>query len=365
MTSCVRHAARDHETELTNNILPERRFMTHKPGQGRYILRFISGKYQGGEFALEMNQELIIGRSSELEMVLIEDMVSRHHAKITTTDDEITIEDLGSTNGTFVNGEKITKCKLKEGDRILIGTSIIKLVYEEFDASQPPPPPPVGAIITSDAKVEDVPQAPRLASTGANRIAQQGHTAHGGTQSGVLSGVIDQLPLTDLLQLFGSSKKTGGLFITTPAGSEGCIYLREGRIYGAVINQHYEVPVDKAFYRMMGWTSGNFLLDTTASYEFKNPINETVESMLMESMRIIDETHQLGDHVPSYEALFRIDLPIVPKLRDLTPEQLDIFQLAIAEPSMESILNHSELDDIETTKAVMFLLEKGYMAVAE
>ena len=97
-------------------------------------MRFISGKYQGGEFALEMNQELIIGRSSELEMVLIEDMVSRHHAKITTTNDEITIEDLGSTNGTFVNGEKITKCKLKEGDRILIGTSIIKLVYEEYDS---------------------------------------------------------------------------------------------------------------------------------------------------------------------------------------------------------------------------------------
>ena len=80
--------------------------MAYKSGQGRYILRFISGKYQGGEFALEMNQELIIGRSSELEMVLIEDMVSRHHAKITTTNDEITIEDLGSTNGTFVNGEK-------------------------------------------------------------------------------------------------------------------------------------------------------------------------------------------------------------------------------------------------------------------
>src|SRR3712207_7685536 len=61
-------------------------------------------------------------------MVLVEDMVSRKHAKITTDDRTVSIQDLGSTNGTFVNGEKIRKVELKDGDRILIGTSIIKLV---------------------------------------------------------------------------------------------------------------------------------------------------------------------------------------------------------------------------------------------
>src|SRR5262249_32272158 len=75
-----------------------------------------------------MDREIIIGRSSDLDMVLVEDMVSRKHAKISTQGGAITIQDLGSTNGTFVNGEKIKKVRLKEGDRILIGTSIIKLV---------------------------------------------------------------------------------------------------------------------------------------------------------------------------------------------------------------------------------------------
>ena len=94
-----------------------------------FALRFISGKYQGGEFPLRMDREIIVGRSSELDMVLVEDMVSRKHAKITAAGDQIVIQDLGSTNGTFVNGEKIKKARLKEGDRILIGTSIIKLVF--------------------------------------------------------------------------------------------------------------------------------------------------------------------------------------------------------------------------------------------
>src|SRR5438445_11409195 len=85
----------------------------------RFALRFISGKYQGGEFPLRLDREIIIGRSSDLDMVLVEDMVSRKHAKISTHSGQITIQDLGSTNGTFVNGEKIKKVRLKEGDRIL------------------------------------------------------------------------------------------------------------------------------------------------------------------------------------------------------------------------------------------------------
>ena len=45
----------------------------------QWALRFISGKYQGGEFPLRPNREIIIGRSSDLDMVLVEDMVSRKH----------------------------------------------------------------------------------------------------------------------------------------------------------------------------------------------------------------------------------------------------------------------------------------------
>jgi hypothetical protein len=93
-----------------------------------WILKFISGKYQGGEFPLRPNCEMIIGRSSDLDIVLAEEMVSRRHAKISTDANSVSIQDLGSTNGTFVNGENIRSTGLKEDDRILVGTSIIELV---------------------------------------------------------------------------------------------------------------------------------------------------------------------------------------------------------------------------------------------
>src|SRR5580698_8976098 len=104
-----------------------------------YVLRFISGKYQGGEFPIATDKQIIVGRSSDLDMVLVEDMVSRKHARIAMQADQIWIEDLGSTNGTFVNGEKIKRARLKEGDRVLIGTSILKVIAGDGQNENPDP----------------------------------------------------------------------------------------------------------------------------------------------------------------------------------------------------------------------------------
>src|SRR5687767_14430134 len=147
----------------------------------QFALRFISGKYQGGEFPLRMEREIVIGRSSDLDMVLVEDMVSRKHAKISTLGNQIVIQDMGSTNGTFVNGEKIKKSRLKEGDRILIGTSIIKLVAMDG--------PAVGQ---SEAEARA-----KLESNAARR--QQ--TSAAGRP---MSGSIEEIPLPDLLQLLST-----------------------------------------------------------------------------------------------------------------------------------------------------------------
>src|SRR3954463_3117024 len=99
-------------------------------------LRFISGKYQGGEYPMLPNKEIVVGRSSDLDMVLVEEMVSRKHARIAYEDDAVVIEDLGSTNGTFVNGEKVKRAHLKEGDRVLIGTSILKVIVMDGPTSE-------------------------------------------------------------------------------------------------------------------------------------------------------------------------------------------------------------------------------------
>src|SRR5207248_3941420 len=132
------------------------------------------GKYQGGEYPLPGEKEIVIGRGGELDIVLVEDMVSRKHAKITTQGGKIVIQDLGSTNGTFVNGEKIKRARLKEGDRVLIGTSILKVIAGEGQ-SQP----------REQAEVKQ----------NLERVADQRRTSANRT----MSGSIEEVPLPDLL----------------------------------------------------------------------------------------------------------------------------------------------------------------------
>jgi pSer/pThr/pTyr-binding forkhead associated (FHA) protein len=75
--------------------------------------------------------EIIIGRDSGNDVQIDNIAVSREHAKIIRGSNYYIIEDLNSTNGTFVNGKKINKKFLKEDDEISIGKHTLQIVLEE------------------------------------------------------------------------------------------------------------------------------------------------------------------------------------------------------------------------------------------
>ena len=73
--------------------------------------------------------EVIIGRSPSCRLRLPSNNVSRKHARIFFRNDEYYIEDLGSTNGTYVNGIRVVKCALRKNDLIYIGG--VKILFNE------------------------------------------------------------------------------------------------------------------------------------------------------------------------------------------------------------------------------------------
>ena len=96
-------------------------------GDVKYILTLIDKNIQSTSWLLNEGLHRI-GRIQEHEILLDDITVSRNHGFITVSDNIIEIQDEDSTNGIFVNGELVTKQKLKPGDRIQIGKYTFLLV---------------------------------------------------------------------------------------------------------------------------------------------------------------------------------------------------------------------------------------------
>lgn len=301
-----------------------------------FAFKFISGKYQGGEYPIPDNGEILIGRASDLDLVLVEDMVSRKHAKLIVDGTDMQITDLGSTNGTFVNGEKVKRAELRENDRILIGTSILKII--------------TAAEMTIDASQIDDRQAIR------DMMEKLGNRSRSGT---TMSGALQEVPLPDLLQLFGTNRKSGILRIS--GDHTGDIHIRGGQLVFAQIDGHTFPPL-KALGRMLTWESGNFQLDDyDEAAEFDEVLQGTIESILLDELRYIDETRRIAKNLPSGSARLTLCEPLMPRLSELNSAELDTLQNALNFGTIQSVIDQTPEPDYVAIRALNDLISRGYL----
>ena len=100
---------------------------------GQYQLTMRSGPNPGTVYALDSDQ-ISIGRDSSNEIPVNDAEVSRRHSRLTFQGGKYVLEDMGSTNGTFVNGQRLTGPRvLKSGEVVSLGEQIV-FVYEAVDS---------------------------------------------------------------------------------------------------------------------------------------------------------------------------------------------------------------------------------------
>jgi diguanylate cyclase (GGDEF)-like protein len=101
------------------------------PGQGPAhqsgVLVIIGGPNLGRHFPLT-GTEYIIGRVPEVDIQIDADSVSRRHARVIRAGQDWVVEDLGSTNGTFVNAHRVERQPLRDGDVVVVGGGILKFL---------------------------------------------------------------------------------------------------------------------------------------------------------------------------------------------------------------------------------------------
>jgi two-component system, cell cycle response regulator len=101
------------------------------PGARQAYLLVMAGSNLGEMIKLD-GQPMIIGRSKTAGLRLLDDGVSRSHARIGRSGSDWVVSDLGSRNGCFVNGDRVERRVLEEGDRIQLGRhAILKLILAD------------------------------------------------------------------------------------------------------------------------------------------------------------------------------------------------------------------------------------------
>ena len=290
------------------------------------VLTFVSGADPNGSFPLDPDGDnWVAGRSGDADLVLADDTVSRKHARIYRGRGTMWVRDLGSRNGTQINGRSVSHHRLRPGDRLTIGANILRvdvITRAQYDRTRNKP-------------------GPEESTAGRS-----------------MSGSIQDIPLADVLQWLATSRKTGTLRVR--GASTGELFLRQGRVYYARIEGHDKIKAERALLRMMSWTEGTFELDSLLEDAPEGEeLNVGLEHILMEAARVQDELAHLAERhkIPEHD----IELVFPPKKawRELSPEQIDLVQAIAAGGDWLTVLDRLDADDLAITTLATKLLKAG------
>ncbi len=208
---------------------------------------------------LELRSEgpVVIGRSRSCQVRVVSGEVSRRHAEICASPAGFLLRDLASTNGSFVNGVRVTEHLLEPGDRIRIGDRSLTFCQ-------------VGA----------------LAETRSSAMAAEEVTVM--VERPVLSdgfqGDLAEAPVYALLQILELGRNTGLLRIDSERG-DGEIWMERGKPIHAAAKGllGFDAAVALSYAR-----AGRFHFDPRSDAPSRT-INATVTELLLEASRCLDE----------------------------------------------------------------------------
>jgi pSer/pThr/pTyr-binding forkhead associated (FHA) protein len=209
-------------------------------------------------FALPGEGAVTLGRSSSCELRLHDVDTSRRHAEILCDASGCRIRDLASTNGTFVNGERVEECGLEPGDRIQVGTNTLTFCRVESAV-----PSGEGAFSAGDDKTVFTERP----------VASQ-----------AFQGDLAEIPPFAVLQILEMGRKTGVLKIEADT-EPGSLWLQRGDPIHAETKG--QLGFDAAL-RLVCAKRGRFAFEP-AEEPPEATIEASVTELLMEAARQLDE----------------------------------------------------------------------------
>lgn len=287
----------------------------------QYTLRFEAGVRAGEILFLLPDHELVLGRASGLDVTLDDSRVSRHHAAVGIAGHHVVVRDLGSRNGTFVNGARVEKARVKPGDRIRIGSSVI--VVE----------------LGTPAAVAAEWTGPRV---GAGR----------GEQTAVV----------EVLARLAAEGRTGRLAIQSEKECGG-IYLRDGHLSFASLETQPHCSPRKAFFRLVASRGGAYEFSCTDPGPVDLPLGDSTRGLLNEVPEYLAALGEMQDQLPLPDASLLVPSPPPDDVKKLSAEEFEVYQLVRRYGTLHGVLDHFAGTDLEAAWHFTSLLQRGFIEV--
>jgi hypothetical protein len=175
-------------------------------------------------------------------------------------------------------------------------------------------------------------------------------------------GSLAEIRLDSLLQLLSSTRKSGLLLVRS--GKEtGRVFLQDGRVYYACMEDWVDVEPRKILYRLLRWTTGAFELEKSDVRIFANPITESTDVLLLEGLHQLDELTRLGAELPPMDAIVTLATPLPVRLAELEKSDLDFLQSVVDFGMIQRILDHFPGSDFEGYAVLQGMLARGILTI--
>ncbi len=216
-------------------------------------------------FTLNEDQSVVVGRSRDCDLPIGAPEASRRHCEIRTKDGQFVVSDLGSTNGTYINGKPVSDDQpLRPGDRIEIGTFAITFCQVRTSTNSGEPTDGATTMLFDrDTLTSPVP---------------------GSQPPEAFQGDLAEVPPFAILQVLEMGNKTGALRISA-ADFKGSIWLENGAPVHAATAKHAGF---EAASQMVVLETGRFAFEANEASPEKT-IQASVTELLLEASRLADE----------------------------------------------------------------------------
>jgi hypothetical protein len=297
--------------------------------EGAHVLLLATEKKVFGFDLLEVFR-VAIGRHESNDLSFNSRNVSNYHAEILNEGDALVLHDLGSTNGSYVNEERVKRRKLGHGDRIRIGNNEITVRLANGDSK--------------DAE----PNLPRVARQGSFRRA-------GSDNAGPT--------LKELILSLCHQKASVRLVLARNKNTQIEVYIHDGRV---VFAESGKARAEKALYRAFEWNRGEFLTEPfPANDAIPRSMSVPVETLVEEGEQQAKELDELINKLPPPDAPIRLVESCKMRICDFTPAEMEVFQAVVRHQSLGETLDNCSMTDLRIMTQVHSLIRKKVFALAE